>query len=126
MVSTYFTARPSPTRKSERGTRNSRERSLAERSVPVCSAFPLPRSALISSRRLQHCHRLHMRRLREQIERPYRGGLHWNVTLRLTSQPVARVVYISCDPATLARDRHRLIVNYGLAAGRAVDLVPQP
>ena len=47
------------------------------------------------------------------------------MTLRLTSQPVARVVYISCDPATLARDLHRLSVNYGLAAVRSFDLFPQ-
>ncbi len=59
------------------------------------------------------------------IVNPPRGGLHWNVTLRLTSQPVARVVYISCDPATLARDLHRLSVNYGLAAVRSFDLFPQ-
>src|SRR5207249_2744585 len=59
------------------------------------------------------------------VVNPPRGGLHWNVTLRLTSQPVARVVYISCDPATLARDLHRLSVNYGLVAVRAFDLFPQ-
>jgi len=56
---------------------------------------------------------------------PPRGGLHWDVSLRLTSQPVERVVYMSCDPATLARDLHRLGVNYRLAAVRAFDLFPQ-
>jgi 23S rRNA (uracil1939-C5)-methyltransferase len=59
------------------------------------------------------------------VVNPPRAGLHWNVTLRLTSQPVARVVYISCDPATLARDLHRLSVNYRLATVRAFDLFPQ-
>jgi len=59
------------------------------------------------------------------VVNPPRGGLHWNVTLRLTSQPVTRVVYISCDPATLARDLHRLSVNYRLAVVRVFDLFPQ-
>jgi len=56
---------------------------------------------------------------------PPRGGLHWDVTLRLTGQPVPRLAYISCDPATLARDLHRLSVNYRLVAVRAFDLFPQ-
>jgi len=56
---------------------------------------------------------------------PPPGGLHWDVTLRLTGQPVPRLAYISCDPATLARDLHRLSVNYRLVAVRAFDLVPQ-
>ena len=56
---------------------------------------------------------------------PPRAGLHWNVTLRLTGQPVSRIAYVSCDPATLARDLHRLKVNYRLTAVRAFDLGPQ-
>ncbi len=56
---------------------------------------------------------------------PPRGGLHWDVSLRLTSEPVAKLVYISCDPATLARDLARLNVNYTVMAVRAFDLFPQ-
>jgi len=56
---------------------------------------------------------------------PPRDGLHWNVTLRLTNQPVAHLAYLSADPATLARDLHRLSVNYRIAAVRAFDLFPQ-
>ena len=59
------------------------------------------------------------------VVNPPRAGLHWNVTLRLMGEPVARLVYISCDPATLARDVQRLSVNYRLAAVRAFDLFPQ-
>jgi len=56
---------------------------------------------------------------------PPRDGLHWDVTLRLTGEPVSRVAYISCDPATLARDLYRLSVNYRVLAIRAFDLFPQ-
>jgi len=56
---------------------------------------------------------------------PPRGGLHWDVSLRLTSEPVAKLIYISCDPATLARDLARLNVNYDVKAVRAFDLFPQ-
>ncbi len=59
------------------------------------------------------------------VAHPPRTGLHWNVTLRLTGQPVGRLVYLSSDPATLARDLHRLSVNYRVTAVRAFDLFPQ-
>jgi len=55
---------------------------------------------------------------------PPRAGLHWDVTLRLTGSPVLRVAYLSWDPATLARDLSRMIVNYRVAAIRAFDLFP--
>lgn len=56
---------------------------------------------------------------------PPGAGLHWDVTLRLMGAPVARLVYLSRDPATLARDLHRLSVNYRVTAVRAFDLFPQ-
>ena len=59
------------------------------------------------------------------VVNPPRAGLHWDVSLRLTSEPVAKLVYISCDPATLARDIGRLNVNYTVKAVRAFDLFPQ-
>ena len=59
------------------------------------------------------------------VVNPPRGGLHWNVTLRLTGQPVNRLIYMSSDPATLARDLHRLSANYRVTAVRAFDLFPQ-
>jgi 23S rRNA (uracil1939-C5)-methyltransferase len=59
------------------------------------------------------------------VVNPPRAGLHWNVTLRLTGDPITRLVYISCDPATLARDLHRLSANYRVTAVRAFDLFPQ-
>ncbi len=59
------------------------------------------------------------------VVNPPRGGLHWDVSLRLTSEPVSKLVYLSCDPATLARDLARLNVNYVVRAVRAFDLFPQ-
>lgn len=59
------------------------------------------------------------------IVRPPRAGLHWDVVLRLTGDPVAHLVYISRDPATLARDLHRMSVNYAVRALRVFDTGPQ-
>jgi 23S rRNA (uracil1939-C5)-methyltransferase len=59
------------------------------------------------------------------VVQPPKRGLDWTVTLRLTGQPVARLVYVSADPATLARDLARLNVNYRVARVRAFDLCPQ-
>jgi len=59
------------------------------------------------------------------VVHPPRAGLHWDVSLRLTSDPVPKLVYISCDPATLARDLQRLNVNYVVKEVRAFDLFPQ-
>lgn len=59
------------------------------------------------------------------VVKPPRAGLHWDVTLRLTSEPVPKLIYVSCDPATLARDLQRLNVNYQIVAVRAFDLFPQ-
>lgn len=59
------------------------------------------------------------------ILNPPRGGLHWDVVLRLGGDPVPQLVYVSCDPATLARDLHRLDVSYRLRAVQGFDLFPQ-
>ena len=59
------------------------------------------------------------------VVNPPRAGLHWDVSLRLTAEPVPKLVYVSCDPATLARDLQRLNVNYQVTGVRAFDLFPQ-
>lgn len=56
---------------------------------------------------------------------PPRSGLHADVTEFLENAPVARaIVYVSCDPATLARDISRL-PSYGIQTVRAFDMFPQ-
>ena len=79
-------------------------RFIAARAEDVLSSLPPPHAVVVN---------------------PPRGGLHWDVSLKLTSEPVAKLVYISCDPATLARDLSRLNVNYVVKAVRAFDLFPQ-
>ena len=59
------------------------------------------------------------------VVNPPRAGLHWDVTLRLTGEPVPKLVYLSCDPATLARDLSRLSTNYRVMGVKAFDLFPQ-
>jgi 23S rRNA (uracil1939-C5)-methyltransferase len=56
---------------------------------------------------------------------PPRTGLEHEVTEALTELAPARLVYLSCDPATLARDLARLTPTYRLAALELIDLFPQ-
>ncbi|HTI04353.1 MAG TPA: hypothetical protein VL549_03495 [Gemmatimonadales bacterium] len=79
-------------------------RFIAARAEDVLASLPLPHAVVVN---------------------PPRAGLHWDVSLRLTGQPVPKLVYISCDPATLARDVGRLNVNYTVKSVRAFDLFPQ-
>jgi len=59
------------------------------------------------------------------IVNPPRGGLHPAVPEALRAAPPARLFYISCDPATLARDIGRLGPGFALAGLRCFDLFPQ-
>ena len=58
---------------------------------------------------------------------PPRAGCESAVTAWLALAGPARVVYVSCDPATLARDLHVLVASgpYELAALDVVDMFPQ-
>jgi 23S rRNA (uracil1939-C5)-methyltransferase len=59
------------------------------------------------------------------VVNPPRTGLGARVTEALGSAGPERIAYVSCDPATLARDIRRLGPQYGVEAVRAFDLFPQ-
>ncbi|MFI5206665.1 MAG: class I SAM-dependent RNA methyltransferase [Gemmatimonadales bacterium] len=60
------------------------------------------------------------------IVNPPRAGLSPEVADRLSARPPVRFVYVSCDPATLARDLTRLrITAADVLSLRAYDMFPQ-
>jgi 23S rRNA (uracil1939-C5)-methyltransferase len=56
---------------------------------------------------------------------PPRTGLGGEVAGRLAVHAASRLVYVSCDPATLARDAALLADRFVLGSIRAFDLFPQ-
>jgi 23S rRNA (uracil1939-C5)-methyltransferase len=59
------------------------------------------------------------------IVNPPRAGLDGDVTAALREKPASRLIYVSCGPATLARDIGRLGDRYRLESLRCFDLFPQ-
>jgi 23S rRNA (uracil1939-C5)-methyltransferase len=59
------------------------------------------------------------------ILNPPRRGVARPVVRALTKHPPDRIVYVSCDPATLARDIKGLASRFTLTGCRAFDLFPQ-
>jgi 23S rRNA (uracil1939-C5)-methyltransferase len=59
------------------------------------------------------------------VTNPPRIGMNQVVTAAIAAKRPRRVVYVSCDPATLARDIVRLGSGFRLAEVRAFDLFPQ-
>jgi 23S rRNA (uracil1939-C5)-methyltransferase len=56
---------------------------------------------------------------------PPRAGLERGAAEALSELAPPRIVYLSCDPATLARDLARLASRYRLASLELLDLFPQ-
>ena len=56
---------------------------------------------------------------------PPRAGVDAQVAEALAASPAERIVYVSCNPATLARDLKRMGEAYRLESVRAFDLFPQ-
>lgn len=111
-------------------------RALAEKGATVTSVEVDRRAvALAESRGPNAGVRRIAGRVEEELERldpadavlvnPPRTGLGEAVTVRLSASPPARLIYISCDPATLARDLSRLETTYRITSVRAFDLFPQ-
>jgi len=58
------------------------------------------------------------------ITDPPRSGMHDDVVDAILSASPQRIVYVSCNPATQARDLSRLSVNYCIGKVQAVDMFP--
>lgn len=56
---------------------------------------------------------------------PPRRGLEPQVIEALLERPTSRIVYVSCDPATLARDLSGLVQGFTLREVKGFDLFPQ-
>ncbi|MCE0522507.1 MAG: TRAM domain-containing protein [Methylacidiphilales bacterium] len=56
---------------------------------------------------------------------PPREGLPVRLAEALCIDPVAHLVYVSCDPATLARDARMLAKTYRLVSVQPIDLFPR-
>jgi len=59
------------------------------------------------------------------VVNPPRTGLAPEVSAALARQPPAELVYVSCDPATLARDLRRLHAEPARLVVRCFDMFPQ-
>ncbi len=59
------------------------------------------------------------------ITDPPRAGMHEDVTKKILEIEPARIVYVSCNPATQARDLQLLDEKYKLTKVQPVDMFPQ-
>ena len=58
------------------------------------------------------------------ITDPPRAGMHPDVVKTILRAAPQRIVYVSCNPATQARDLHDLDVDYRVVAVQPVDMFP--
>ena len=58
------------------------------------------------------------------ITDPPRAGMHPDVVKTILRAAPERIVYVSCNPATQARDLHDLDTDYRVAAVQPVDMFP--
>ena len=56
---------------------------------------------------------------------PPRAGLHENVTKKLLEAAPQRIIYLSCNPVTQARDCQRLSEQYSIFFNRAYNFFPR-
>jgi 23S rRNA (uracil1939-C5)-methyltransferase len=56
---------------------------------------------------------------------PPAEGLSADTILHILERPPARLVYVSCDPATFARDAKKLSGHYDVSRVQPVDMFPQ-
>jgi len=56
---------------------------------------------------------------------PPRAGMHPKVVKQILQSGAERIVYVSCNPATQARDAELLSSRYKVVKSQAVDMFPQ-
>ena len=56
---------------------------------------------------------------------PPRTGLGENIINTILSQDIKRIVYVSCNPSTLAKDLNLLSQKYNVKYIQPVDMFPQ-
>ncbi len=56
---------------------------------------------------------------------PPRAGLHEDVITKLLESAPARIIYLSCNPVTQARDVQRLAEKYGIKAHQGYNFFPR-
>jgi 23S rRNA (uracil1939-C5)-methyltransferase len=56
---------------------------------------------------------------------PPRAGLHDDVIAKLLETAPSRIIYLSCNPVTQARDVERLAEKYGIRAHRGYNFFPR-
>jgi 23S rRNA (uracil1939-C5)-methyltransferase len=110
-------------------------RRLAERGATVVGIELDPEGAAEAKRLAPEGYEVAEGRVEELLPRhlpadlvilnPPRGGVDERVAEALREAPPARLIYVSCDPATLARDLKRLGDGFEVADVRAFDLFPQ-
>lgn len=109
---------------------------LAEQGARVEAVESDPRAAELARSRLEETgSQVITGRVEENLARlsppemvlanPPRGGMHPLVVDRIRMLEPSRLVYVSCDPATLARDLARLGPGYRLVRLQGYDLFPQ-
>ena len=59
------------------------------------------------------------------ITDPPRSGMHQEVAERLRDSSIQRIIYVSCNPSTQARDLAILCERYDIEAVQPVDMFPQ-
>jgi 23S rRNA (uracil1939-C5)-methyltransferase len=56
---------------------------------------------------------------------PPRGGLTNRVMAKMLSMTPEKIIYISCNPSTFARDLKKLLAKYDIESVRMIDFFPQ-
>ncbi len=110
-------------------------KTLAERGGEVVGIEADPRATAVAGAGAPESFRVVEGRVEAEMEsllpsdlvilNPPRSGLDPTVPSILSRRPVPRVIYVSCDPATLARDLKEIEGSYEVETVEAFDLFPQ-